>query len=174
MPNTLNQPVMLSYDTTLDPGHYSKISTAFMRDPRYPVTVKALYVLLLGYAVQFVVVEPGQARLCKELAISEKTLRAAIDVLEKAGLLAVRRRGQGLTNVYKVYFIPLINNFGDKGDQSTHASRSKAVAEKQDLESKINKKDSMGYNNEKKPLSAGEAGAMAYFRRHNLLDTAII
>lgn len=172
--SNLNQPVMLPYDTSLDQGHYSKISTAFMRDPRYSCTVKALYVLLLGYAVQFVEVCPGQARLCKELDISEKTLRAAIGVLEAAGLLVVRRRGQGLTNVYKVYFIPLINNFGDKGDQASHASRSRDAARKDNLESKPNKKDSRGFKNAKTPLSAGEAGCMAFIRRHDLLDTATI
>lgn len=171
MPN-LNEIVTFPYDPNLDPGHYAKVSTAFMRNPHYSVTVKALYILLLTYAVQYEVVCPGQARLSGELDISEKTLRAAIDVLEAAGLLVVKRRGQGLTNIYKIYFMPVINNYGDKGEQATHASRSRAARRLADSESKKNKKDSIGFNDQIRPLTAGDAPCMSFFKRHKLLDTA--
>lgn len=124
MPQTVNEIVTFPYDPNLDPGHYAKVSIALWRNPNYSLNAKGVYTYLLTYATQYKDVFPGYELMCKELGISEKTLRNAINELVGAELLVVKRRGQGKTNKYLVYFIPLINNYGDKGLPHNQISRS--------------------------------------------------
>jgi hypothetical protein len=143
--SNFNYPVTFSYDPSRDPGYYAKVSSTFWRDPRYSIIAKGVYTYLLTYATQYEQVNPGFTLMCKQLQISEKTLRKGIRELIAAGLLSVKRRGQGKTNVYTVYFIPLINSFGDKGEQKNYASRSRAARRLAESELKTNKKDSIGF-----------------------------
>jgi len=46
---------------------------------------------------------PGQKKLAKAVDCTEKTLRVYIDELKSCGLVEVRRRGQGLTNLYVLH-----------------------------------------------------------------------
>lgn len=68
---------------------------------------KTTYEVLLSYADADGCARPGQLRLAAEVGCSERTIRTALQALAAAGLVAVRRRGQGWTNVYQLTRIPL-------------------------------------------------------------------
>lgn len=63
---------------------------------------KTLYALVLDFAWQTAQAWPGQDRLADELQAAKGTVRSWLQELYDARLLACRRRGQGLTNVYHV------------------------------------------------------------------------
>lgn len=63
---------------------------------------KTVYVLLCHYAGQDESAWPGQELLHTKVPTSERTLRDALRLLERASLIHTVRRGRGLTNVYEI------------------------------------------------------------------------
>jgi hypothetical protein len=63
---------------------------------------KLLYAVLLHHAWQKERCFPGYGVLCHELQASENSVRKFMRELEAVGLLAQKRRGLGLTNVYRL------------------------------------------------------------------------
>lgn len=59
-----------------------------------------LYALLCFYARDDDQAWPGQAGLARLMKINERSLRSYFRELEREGLIHIRRRGQGKTNVY--------------------------------------------------------------------------
>jgi hypothetical protein len=96
------------YDPELGPGYFVQLRSDFMRSAAFKPLVKTLYGVLLTYAAEGAEAWPGQARLARECAVSEPTLRTAIRALKDAELLTVRRRGQGRTNLYHLHKLPTL------------------------------------------------------------------
>jgi hypothetical protein len=71
-----------------------------LRDPRLSLGAKALYALLKSYAWQDSTTHPGVKRMCRDAGCSDRTLKKFMDELVDAGLIEVKRRGQGKTNLY--------------------------------------------------------------------------
>lgn len=63
---------------------------------------KLLYAVLLSYAWEQGSCFPGYGRLCQDMGATEKVVRKYMQELEAAGLVAQKRRGLGLTNVYRL------------------------------------------------------------------------
>jgi DNA-binding transcriptional ArsR family regulator len=63
---------------------------------------KMTFAMLLSYAWQNDSCFPGQARLAQDLGLSDRSVRTHLKSLEIEGLLAIRRRGQGKTNIYEL------------------------------------------------------------------------
>lgn len=61
---------------------------------------KELYTLLFDFAWQSGRAFPGQVRLAAMLGVTDRSIRTYLAELVAAGLLTVRRRGQGRTNIY--------------------------------------------------------------------------
>lgn len=91
-----------TFDDDLVHGYWVQIASDFLRCPKFSPLAKALYGLLLTYAQEKATAFPGQDRLCEELGVTDKPLRGAACELIDAGMLRVKRRGQGKTNLYHV------------------------------------------------------------------------
>jgi biotin operon repressor len=67
---------------------------------------KMTFAMLLSYAWQNDFCFPGQERLAKDLGLSDRSVRTHLKSLEASGLLAIKRRGQGKTNIYELDLKP--------------------------------------------------------------------
>jgi Helix-turn-helix domain len=67
---------------------------------------KLLYAVLLAYAWQAGNCFPGAERLKEDLQCGINQVTHYLQELERAGLITVRRRGQGKTNVYTLHDLP--------------------------------------------------------------------
>ena len=63
---------------------------------------KMAFAMLLSYAWQNDYCFPGQERLAKDLGVTDRSVRTNLKALEEQGLLVIKRRGQGKTNVYEL------------------------------------------------------------------------
>ena len=68
---------------------------------------KMTFAMLLSYAWQNDYCFPGQDRLAKDLGLADRSVRTHLKSLEANGLLIIRRRGQGRTNVYELILKPV-------------------------------------------------------------------
>lgn len=115
----------LTYDPELAAGYYIQIRSDFLRSPAFTPIAKVLYEVLLTYAAEKATAWPGQARLARECAVSEPTIRRALGELRAATLVTQERRGLNLTNRYHLHklatlpahagtkksFVPMRKNF---------------------------------------------------------------
>lgn len=67
------------------------------------VGAKLTYAMLLKYARELDECFPGQGRLAEDVGTSRQSVNAYIKELRGAGLVTVRRRGQGRPNLYTVH-----------------------------------------------------------------------
>ena len=61
---------------------------------------KMTFAMLLSYAWQNDFSFPGQRRLAEDLGLTDRSVRTHLQSLEKHGLLDIKRRGLGKTNIY--------------------------------------------------------------------------
>jgi len=95
------------YTSPAHPDFFVQAPVSIVRCRSLTPVQKTTYEVLLSYADADGCARPGQLRLAAEVGCSERTIRAAVQALVAAGLVAVRRRGQGWTNVYQLTRIPL-------------------------------------------------------------------
>ncbi len=67
---------------------------------------KMAFAMLLSYAWQNDFCFPGQQRLAEDLGLSDRSVRTNLKALEANGLLHIKRRGQGKTNIYELDLKP--------------------------------------------------------------------
>src|ERR1700704_4194551 len=67
---------------------------------------KMAFAMLLSYAWHNDFCFPGQARLAQDLGLSERSVRTHLKSLEVHGLLTIKQRGQGKTNIYELDLKP--------------------------------------------------------------------
>ena len=79
---------------------FTMIPNYILRDPTISAGAKLTYTLLLSYAWQEGSCFPGQKRLAGNLGVKERMVRYHLTKLKKRGLIEVKRRGLGKTNVY--------------------------------------------------------------------------
>jgi hypothetical protein len=63
-----------------------------------------VYAKFLSYAWHNDYCFPGQERLATELDMSRSRITEFISELEKKGFISITRRGQGMTNIYRIHF----------------------------------------------------------------------
>jgi len=91
--------VIVIEDETLRQG-FTQIPNAVLRRPEVTPGAKLTYMALLSYAWQEGSCFPGQLRIAEDLGVSSRSVITYLKQLQDAGLLRVKRRGLGLTNVY--------------------------------------------------------------------------
>ena len=64
---------------------------------------KLIYAMLLKYARELDECFPGQKRLAKDMGHSERSIRTWLNELERVGLISIKQRGQGRSNLYTIY-----------------------------------------------------------------------
>ena len=67
------------------------------------VGAKLAYAMLLKYAWDNDACFPGQVKLAEDMGAGERSVRTYLKELESAGLLEIKQRGLGKTNLYRLY-----------------------------------------------------------------------
>ncbi|MDP9476335.1 MAG: helix-turn-helix domain-containing protein [Actinomycetota bacterium] len=96
---------------------FALIPNAVMRDPSLSMQAKYLYGLLKSFAWQDPSTYPGVKALCGAAGVSKDTLGKYLAELVKRGLIEVKRRGQGRTNLY---VFKRVTAQGPDGDTGSH------------------------------------------------------
>ena len=85
----------------------------FTQVPNFLLKSKALsagdkmtFAMLLSYAWQNDFCFPGQQRLAEDLGLDERSVRRHLKSLAANGLVAIKQRGQGKTNIYEINLRP--------------------------------------------------------------------
>src|SRR4051812_17387055 len=67
------------------------------------VGAKLSYAMLLKYAWDNDACFPGQSKLAVDMGAAERSIRTYLKELETAGLLEIKQRGLGKTNLYRLH-----------------------------------------------------------------------
>ena len=93
---------------TKDPvlrGGFTQVPNFILEDPRVGAGEVHTYSLFLKYAWDNDCVFPGQETLAKHMGCTDRTVRKCIRNLVDLGLIEVKRRGLGKTNLYTLNFV---------------------------------------------------------------------
>src|SRR5712691_9879743 len=93
---------------TKDPiarGGFTQVPNFILENSALSLGAKVTYALFLHFAWNKDSVFPGQDRLGAHMGMSTSRANEYIKELEAAGLIEIRRRGQGKTNIYKLHFV---------------------------------------------------------------------
>src|SRR5438105_12136225 len=85
---------------------FTQVPNFLLRSKKLSAGDKMTFAMLLSYAWQNDYCFPGQERLAKDLGLTDRSVRTHLKSLEAIGLLAIKRRGQGKTNVYELNLKP--------------------------------------------------------------------
>jgi hypothetical protein len=86
-------------------GGFTQVPNFILKDDTLSLGAKVTYALFLHYAWHNDSCFPGQDRLGRDMGMSTSRANEFIKELEKAGLIEIKRRGQGKTNLYKLHFV---------------------------------------------------------------------
>jgi hypothetical protein len=95
-----HQNIILEGFDPVSAGGFTQLPNCVLNDPQLSPGGKIVYAKLLSYAWYNNRVFPGQDKLAEEIGAGKRTIIRLIAELEKRGYVEVKRRGQGLTNVY--------------------------------------------------------------------------
>lgn len=93
---------------TLDPiarFGFTQVPNFVLTDANLSIGAKLTYAMFLHYAWHKDSCFPGQDRLAEDIGMSRSRVTEFIKELERAELVAITRRGQGKTNLYKIKFV---------------------------------------------------------------------
>ena len=96
----------IELDTT-DPvvrGGFTQVPNFILRDPNLSLGAKVTYSMFLSYAWHNDSCFPGQEKLATDMGMSRSRVAEFISELKAAGLITIKRRGLGKTNVYTIHF----------------------------------------------------------------------
>src|SRR2546425_287934 len=92
---------------TLDPvarGGFTQVPNFILKNPDLSVGAKVVYAMFLSYAGHNESCFPGKDRMAEDMGLTRVRVTKLIKELKTATLLTIQRRGQGLTNLYRVHF----------------------------------------------------------------------
>lgn len=87
-------------------GGFTQVPNFLLKSKNLSAGDKLAFAMLLSYAWQNDHCFPGQKRLAADMGLHETNVRKHLKSLEANGLLAIRRRGQGKTNIYTLTLKP--------------------------------------------------------------------
>lgn len=85
---------------------FTQVPNFLLKSKKLSAGDKMTFAMLLSYAWQNDYCFPGQARLAQDLGLTDRSVRTHLKSLETIGLLAIKRRGQGKTNIYELNLKP--------------------------------------------------------------------
>src|SRR5438552_3132720 len=92
---------------TKDPvvrGGFSQVPNFILKDPDLSLGAKVTYAMFLSYAWHNESCFPGQEKLAADMGMSRSRVAEFISELSKSGLITIKRRGLGKTNIYTIHF----------------------------------------------------------------------
>ena len=94
---------------------FTQVPNFVLTQKELSVGAKLAYAMLLKYAWGDQACYPGQLKLAEDMGAAERSVRTYLKELETVGILEIRQRGLGKTNLYRLHLtIPK----GGKGGQS--------------------------------------------------------
>lgn len=91
----------LQFESKVHQDGFTQIQNCVLRSPKLSMQAKTLFAQILSYA-WFGTGFPGRDRLAKENDVHVNSIDAYMLELKKMGLIEVKRRGMGLTNLYTI------------------------------------------------------------------------
>ena len=85
---------------------FTQVPNFLLKSKKLSAGDKMAFAMLLSYAWQNDYCFPGQIRLGEDLGIHETNVRKHLKSLQAIGLLSIKRRGQGKTNIYELNLKP--------------------------------------------------------------------
>jgi len=107
-------------------GGFTQVPNFLLRSKHLAAGDKMTFAMLLSYAWQNDSCFPGQERLAEDLGVSDRSVRTHLKALEQAGLLAIRRRGLGKTNVYELNLKPQLSTVNGRPSAIPDPDRKKS------------------------------------------------
>ena len=81
---------------------FTQVPNFILKSKKLSSGDKMAFAMLLSYAWQNDYCFPGQERLAEDLGVTDRSVRTNLKALEEQGLLVIKRRGQGKTNIYEL------------------------------------------------------------------------
>ena len=91
----------LQFESQVHQDGFTQIQNCVLRSPKLSMQAKTLFAQILSYA-WFGTGFPGRERLAKENDVHVNSIDLYMNELKKLGLIEVKRRGMGLTNLYTI------------------------------------------------------------------------
>ena len=85
---------------------FTQVPNFILRSAKLSAGDKLTFAMLLSYAWQDDFCYPGQRKLAEHLGLKERSARTHLKSLQTHGLLEIKRRGLGRTNVYVLNLKP--------------------------------------------------------------------
>jgi biotin operon repressor len=85
---------------------FTQVPNFLLKSKKLSAGDKLAFAMLLSYAWQNDFCFPGQMRLAEDMGITDRSVRTHLKALEINGLLIIRQRGQGKTNLYELSLKP--------------------------------------------------------------------
>jgi Helix-turn-helix domain len=82
---------------------FTQVPNFVLTKKEISVGAKLAYAMLLKYAWNNDACFPGQVKLAEDMGAGERSVRTYLKELEAAGLLEIKQRGLGKTNLYRLY-----------------------------------------------------------------------
>ncbi len=79
---------------------FTQVPNFILKSKKLSSGDKMAFAMLLCYAWQNDYCFPGQERLAEDLGVTDRSVRTNLKALEEQGLLVIKRRAQGKTNIY--------------------------------------------------------------------------
>ena len=98
----------IEIDAAFDPitrGGFTQVPNFILTDDTLGLGAIVAYAMFLHYAWHKDSCFPGQDRLAEAMGMSKSRVNEFIKELERVGLIEIRRRGQGKTNIYRIKFV---------------------------------------------------------------------
>src|SRR5438045_7151657 len=87
-------------------GGFTQVPNFLLKSKKLSAGDKLAFAMLLSYAWQNDFCFPGQQRLGDDMGITDRSVRTHLKALEAEGLLIIKQRGQGKTNLYELNLKP--------------------------------------------------------------------
>ncbi len=84
-------------------GGFTQVPNFILKSKDLSVGAKLAYATLLSYAWHNDYCYPGQEKLSVDMGVSDRSVRTYLKELEKGGLLAIKQKGLGKTNEYRLF-----------------------------------------------------------------------
>lgn len=82
---------------------FTQVPNFVLTKKEISVGAKLAYAMLLKYAWGDNACFPGQMKLAQDMGAAERSIRTYLKELETAGILEIRQRGLGKTNLYRLH-----------------------------------------------------------------------
>ncbi len=82
---------------------FTQVPNFILTKKELSVGTKLAYAMLLKYAWADDACFPGQLKLAEDMGAGERSVRTYLKELETGGLLEIKQRGLGRTNIYRLF-----------------------------------------------------------------------